>query len=423
MYNKTVLDNGLKIVSYDMPHMKSVALGLWLSAGGRYEIEKEAGISHFIEHLLFKGTTNRSGKEIKEAIEGVGGNLNAFTSEEFTCYLVKIVEKYFKLSLEVLSDMVLNPLFKEEDIEKERMVILEEIRMYLDLPMQHVHQLLSELLWPNQPLGRNLAGTFETMASIKRENILAYHQQMYYPRRLIVAVAGPVKHKVIVEAVRDIFSKVKSKSPVGFSKAVEKQDRPMSNLFFKTTEQSHISLGFHALSRIHPDHYGLSLLHIILGANMSSRLFQEVREKRGLAYEIGSALRRYQDTGIFAVNAGVDNKKVCQAIKVILDEIKKVTAKLVLGKEFTRSKEFYIGQLKIALEDTMDHMLWVGENETSLNRVITLEEMIKKVKKVKIEDLKRIAQAIFKNNNLNLALIGPVEDKDKSEIEKTLNNF
>jgi predicted Zn-dependent peptidase len=224
------------------------------------------------------------------------------------------------------------------------------------------------------------------MANIKRENILAYHQQMYHPAQLIVAVAGPVKHKMIVEAVRDIFFKVSSKSPAVFSKAVEKQNKPMSNLFFKSTEQSHISLGFHALSRSHPDYYGLSLLHIILGANMSSRLFQEVREKRGLAYEIGSAVRRYQDTGIFAVNAGVDNKKVCQAIEVILEEIKKVTSKLVLEKEFSRAKEFYLGQLKLALEDTMDHMLWVGENESSLNRVITMEEVIKKIKKVKIED-------------------------------------
>lgn len=406
-----------------MPHMESVALGLWISAGGRYETEDKIGISHFIEHLLFKGSKNRSGKQIKETIEGVGGSLNAFTAEEFTCYLVKIVEKYFKLSLEVLSDMLLNPLFKEEDIEKERLVILEEIRMYLDLPMQYVHQLLSELLWPNQPLGRNLAGTPETVANIKRENIIAYHQQFYHPGQIVVAVAGPIKHNIIEKEVSPIFSKVKAKTAADFLPAREKQNKPQSNLFFKKTEQSHISLGFHALSRKHPDQYGLSLLHIILGANMSSRLFQEVREKRGLAYEIGSAFRRYQDTGIFAVNAGVDNRKVSEAIKVILEEIKKVKINLVAKKEFIRAKEFYMGQLKIALEDTMDHMLWVGEHELNLNRILKVEEVIQKIKKVKIEDLKRIAQEIFKNSNLNLALIGPIEDKNKSEIEQTLNDF
>lgn len=423
MHNKTVLDNGLRVVTYHMPHMESTALGLWVLAGGRYEEETQSGISHFIEHLLFKGTSNRTGKEIKEAIEGVGGSLNAFTSEEFTCYLIKIVEKYFKLSLDVLSDMVLNPLFKSEDIEKERLVILEEIRMYLDLPMQHVHQLLSELLWPNQPLGRNLSGTKQTIASIRREDILNYHQKMYHPSSLVVAASGPLEHKIIVEGVKEIFSQVKPKVTPQFKKAEEKQDKPRSNLFFKPTEQSHISLGFHALSRLHPDYYGLNLLHIILGANMSSRLFQEVRENRGLAYEIGSAVRRYQDTGIFAVNAGVDNKKAPEAIKVILDELKKITLELVLEKEFLRAKEFYIGQMKIALEDTMDRMLWSGENEISLNREVTIEEVIQKINQVRIEDILRLARDIFRNNNLNLALIGPVEDKDKREIEKTLTSF
>lgn len=423
MYHKTVLSNGLRVINCHMPHMESVAFGLWLCAGGRYETEDRIGISHFIEHLVFKGSKHRSGQEIKEAIEGVGGSLNAFTSEEFTCYLVKIVEKYFKLSLEVISDMVLSPLFKEEDIEKERLVILEEIRMYLDLPMQHVHQLLNELLWPHQPLGRNLAGTPESMSGIKRENIVDYHQRLYHPGCMAVVVAGPVEHNVILEAVKHIFSKFESRPLTKFSPAREKQGKPQSNLFFKKTEQSHISLGFHAFSRVHPDKYGLSLLHIILGANMSSRLFQEVREKRGLAYEIGSALRRYQDTGAFVVNAGVDNSKAPEAIKVILDEINKVKISLVSEKEFTRAKEFYLGQLKIALEDTLDRMLWLGENELGLNKVLKLEEIIQQVKKVKIEDLKRIAETIFRNSNLNLALIGPIEDKDKGSIEKGINDF
>ncbi len=423
MYHKTALDNGIKIVDCYMPHMESVALGLWVSAGGRHERQDNSGVSHFIEHLLFKGTKNRSGQEIKEAIEGVGGALNAFTAEEVTCYFVKVVEKYFKLSLEVLSDMLVNPLFNQEDIEKERLVILEEIRMYLDLPMQHVHQLLYELLWPNQPLGRNLAGTPESMQAMKRDDIINYHQSLYHPARIVIAVAGPVKHDLIVKSVKDIFSKVQGRSLNNFPPVVEKQEKPNSNLFFKQTEQSHISLGFHSFSRTHPDQYGLALLHIILGANMSSRLFQEVREKRGLAYEIGSAVKRYQDTGLFAVHAGVDNRKVREAIKVILDEIKKVKVNLVSKTEFSRAKEFYIGQLKMALEDTLDHMFWLGEHEISLNKIIKLEEVVEKVRKVKIEDIKRIAQEIFTNNNLNLALIGPVEDKDKGQIEETLTDF
>jgi len=420
-YKKIELDNGLKIACLPMPKMKSISLGIWINAGGRYEEEKLSGISHFLEHLVFRGTEKRSARQIKEAIEGVGGTLNAFTAEEFTCYFVKIPYQYLELSLDVLSDLVLSARLEKEDMEKERMVILEEIKMYKDLPMHYVQELLGGLLWPGHPLGKFLCGTFESISQMKREDIISYRDRFYQPQHMNVIACGAIKTDDFIKIAKRYFSSLKKGEKITFSKVEIKQDKVQTNFLEKDTEQTHISLGVHGLPRAHRDRFALTLLHIILGANMSSRLFEEVREKRGLAYEIGTQIKRFQDTGAFVVNAGVEHKKASEAIKVIIQELIKIKNEPVDKSEFKRAKEYFIGQFLLALEETMEHMLWLGENVTALNKVYTPEEILKELDKTKIEDIQRVANDLFKNEHLNLALIGPISDKDRREIEKNLS--
>ncbi|MCK4325126.1 insulinase family protein, partial [bacterium] len=374
------------------------------------------GISHFLEHLLFKGTKKRSCRQIKESIEGVGGGLNGFTAEEITCYLAKVLSKHLPLALDVLSDMVLNPLLKEEDVEKERMVIVEEIKMYEDLPSSYVHALFDELLWPDQPLGFMIAGRQEVIGTMSRDEILNYKNLLYNPSNLVVAVAGKLKHERVVEEAKKAFGGLPRRQRNRFSKVQEKQSKPRMKLKSKDTEQTHLCLGGKALPLDHPDKYVLAILNVILGGNMSSRLFNEVREKRGLAYEIRSSIARFQDTGALVVSAGVDNRKVTETIKVILKELKKFKEKEVSKKELRQAKEFSTGQLLLGLEDTTNYMHWLGENKLCLGRVPRAEEVLKKLKKVTAQDLQRIAKRFFTNENLNLALIGPL--KEEKEIEK-----
>ncbi len=413
MYKKTRLGNGLRIITHRMPKMQSVALGIWIKVGGRYESAKNKGISHYLEHLVFKGSKNYSCRKIKESIEGVGGSLNGFTSEEATCYLVKLPSRYLDLALDILSSMVINPLLSSDDIVKERTVILEEIKMHKDVPQSYVYELLDELLWPNHPLGMSITGTSESVSRIKREDLVSFKEQYYVPSNIVVSAAGLLGHDKFSAKAEKVFAHLKENDSDKFCAVKETQLKPQLKLFYKDTEQTHLTLGFHSFKRDHPLKHALGLLHVILGANMSSRLFNEVREKRGLAYEIGTQVRLFQDTGAFIVHAGIDNQKVNNAIKLILEELKKIKNKLVGLNEFKRSKEFYLGQLMLALEDTLDHMLWIGEPTASLDKTYTLNDIIKEVNKVRREDIQKAARYIFKEKSLNLALIGPLKDNQE----------
>jgi len=395
-----------------MPEMKSVALGLWIRVGGRHENQENKGISHYLEHLLFKGSKKYSCRQIKEAIEGVGGSLNGFTTEETTCYLAKLPSRHLDSALEILSDMVINPALLQEDIEKERTVILEEIKMYRDLPQSYVYDLLDELLWPGQVLGMSIIGSSETVSRINRQELDAYKRKNYTPLNIVVSAAGLLDHERLVKRVKNFFRPLKDKTINNFSPVKEEQIRPQLKILPKDTAQTHLALGFHGFKRDHPLRHPLGLLHVILGANMSSRLFNEVREKRGLAYEIGTQVKRFHDTGAFVVHAGIDNHKVEDAIKLILEELTKIKEQPVTEDEFKRAKEFYLGQLMLALEDTFDHMLWIGESTVSLDKTYTLDEIIKEVNLVKRQDIRRVAQDIFREKNLNLALIGPLNGQE-----------
>lgn len=420
MYKKFTLDNGLRIAAHRMSGMRSAAVGVWIKAGGRYENSRGKGASHFIEHLLFKGSTKYSCRKIKEAIEGVGGSLNGFTSEELTCYLIKAPASYLNLALDILSDMVINPLFLASEIEKERTVILEEIKMYKDLPQSHVHEILDELLWPGQPLGLSIAGSMESVAGLGRADLLSFKKEHYSAANIVVSAAGLLEPQALAARVEKNFSRLPVQKANRFSAAVCSQRKPQLRILNKPTEQSHLALGFHGLRRDHPLKHALALLHIILGANMSSRLFNEVREKRGLAYEIGTQARFFQDTGAFLVHAGIDNRKVGPAIEVILEELSKIRDDLVTDGEFKRAKEFYLGQLMLALEDTLDHMLWIGESTAALGRTYALEEIVREVRRLSRADVRQAARLIFKEEALNLALIGPLEGQQQA-LRKRLN--
>lgn len=419
-YQLTRLENGLRVLTVPMANRDSAAVAIWVKAGGRYEAKKISGISHFLEHMLFKGTATRSTRQIKEEIEGVGGVLNAFTGEEMTCYFAKLLKQYYPRALDVLSDMVLHSTLPAEELAKERTVILEEIKMYRDVPSHHVHDLMGELLWPDQALGRSLAGTPETVAQMSRAEMLKYKKDFYHHSNILVSVSGDIEHEEVLARVEAIYKTRSIKKPSVFVSAKSEQSKPRTHYFEKATEQTHLVIGLHALPRLHPDRYKLGILHVLLGANMSSRLFEEVREKRGLAYEIKSSISGYQDTGAFTISAGVETKKIVRAVGVIMREFAKVRKSFVKAGELRRAKDYFMSQVSLGMEDTLDHLLWAGEKALCSGELPDKAEIRRKIEAVTFEDIQQISQKIFQTGNLNLALIGPVPEKMQREITKNL---
>lgn len=409
MYKLDHLDNGLMVAIEPMPAMESVAIGMWICAGGRYENKTNNGISHLLEHLLFKGTKKRDMMKIKQEIEGRGGSFNGFTSEEHTCYLVKVLAKEAELGIDILSDMILNPKVAEEEIDKEKGVIIEEINMYKDIPAHYVHENLAEMMWPDQPLGLPLAGTVESITSITRDAIMSYKDTYYNPKNMLLIGAGRMKEDDLVRLSKKYLSGTKGLAASKFETVKLGQAEVRLHLTLKDTEQTHVALGLHAMKRSHPDKHALSLLNIILGANMSSRLFHKVRDELALCYEISSSIRRYDDTGAFVISAGLDDVNLIKALDVILKELADIRIEPVDEDELKRAKEYYKGQLLFALEDTMSHMLWLGEKIISGERDFSVKGILDSIDKVKPDDLMRVASSVFADRNLNLAVIGPIK--------------
>jgi predicted Zn-dependent peptidase len=304
-----------------------------------------------------------------------------------------------------------------EELTKERGVILEEIKMYLDQPSHYVHELIGELMWPNQPIGRPISGSVESVSGMKRSDILDYRDRYYQPKNILVAVAGGIHPEDVVDRVEDCFPKKEPGQASSFERAVVRQTAPATHFLNKDTEQIHFVIGMHALSRYSPHRYKLGLLNVILGANMSSRLFEEVREKRGLAYEIRSGAHFHHDTGAFTVSAGVEAAKAPKAVEVIMRELSKVCKKPVTEKELRRAKDYFISQLYMALEDTLEHMLWVGEYVLGREELPDRDKIRENVEAVTPAQIQEIAQQVFKTSNLNLALIGPAPDKLQKQIK------
>lgn len=417
MYRKSVLKNGLTVVTCSMPSRRSVSLGIWIKTGGRYETRANKGISHVLEHMLFKGSSKYSCRQIKESVEGAGGSLNGFTSEEATCYLVKIPAAKMKMGLDILSDMVLRPSFPRADFIREKAVILEELKMYKDLPQSYVHELLDGLLWPGHPLGMGIIGFEDSLAAMTRDDLREYRSKHYVPENIVVSASGSLEHSGFCRMCGRVFSsaEIKGKEPASYMPVKDTDGAgPAMNLMRKDTEQTHIAMGFRAFPREHKFKYAASLLHIILGANMSSRLFHEVREKRGLAYEIGTQLKRFHDSGAFVVHAGIDNGRAVRAMEVVTAELRRIKRRPVEKAELRRARDYFLGQLTLALEDSMEQMLFSGEAVALGGGIRTYEQIAAGIMKVSAGDIKTAAKEIFTLDKLRFAAIGAAVDDERS---------
>lgn len=406
----STLPGNLTLVTKEMPHMESVSIGLWVGVGSRYENGRNNGISHFLEHLLFKGTSSRSQKQITRAIEGVGGSLNGFTAEECTCYLAKVGSRHWRRALDVLMEMYLEPALKPVDIEKEKGVILQEINMYRDSPSHYVNELLGDVLWPDQPLGFMIIGTPVSVASLGRSDFTAYMRRSYAWKNTVLAVAGKIGRE---EAEREaakytgVNSRVKR---IAMEKATTSYRTPRVRVESRETEQTHLAMGMRAFGRLHPDRYALKLLSVILGENMSSRLFQQIRERHGLAYAISTSVSLYKDAGAVLLSAGMRNEKMKKAATLIVGELRRLKEQRVGERELDRAREYCMMQLLLSQEKTMNSMLWLGESLLCLGKVRRIDEVVNDLKAVTTEDIKRVAGVVFRPGRFALAAIGPAVD-------------
>jgi len=422
MYNKAVLDNGLRVITSTMPHSRSVCLAILIGAGSCYESEEEAGISHFAEHLFFKGTQRRpTSKEITQDIEGVGGIINAGTDKELTIFWCKVAKPHFPIALDVLSDLLLNSLFDSKEIEQERRIISEEINMNLDLPQQRISMLIDELLWPEQPLGREVIGYKETVSSITRGQLLNYVARRYMPNNTVLSIAGNIQHEEAVAQIESLFGKWASGELITGYITDDKQTEARLRIEPKDIEQAHLCLAVHGFSRSHPQRFTLDLLNTVLGGGMSSRLFTEIREHRGLAYDIHSYAEHFLKSGSFAIYAGVDPQKIETAVAAILEEISQIKQGIT-ATELTRAKELSKGRLYLRFEDSQNVALWYGGQEILTQQILDIDDVISIVDAITIDELKGVAEEIITDSGLNLAVTGPVK-KDNLIKEKPLRQL
>ena len=408
MYQKMVLDNGLRIVSSAMPHTRSVCICIFIGTGSRYEMAEQAGLSHFVEHLCFKGTERRpTAKELSETIDGVGGILNGGTDKELTVYWAKVARTHFLLALDLLGDMLRNSKFDPVDMENERKVIIEELNMCMDSPQSRVDMLIDEVIWPAQPLGRDVAGSKETVAAIDRNMLLDYLSTHYLPSNTVVGVAGDISHNEVVDAVMSVLGDWPDGVPGSWVPADNGQDASRLVVEPRKMEQAHLCLAVRGISHMHPDRFILDLLNLILGEGMSSRLFLEIRERRGLAYEIHSHVSHFHDSGSVNICAGVDPKRVEDAIEAILMELVKLREDQVSEAEVIKAKELGKGRLMLRMEDTRNVTGWIGGQELLMGHIHTVDEVTSILDAVTASDLQRVARELFVTNKLCLALVGP----------------
>ncbi len=408
------LPNNLKVLSSQLPGTKSVTVLILVGTGSRYEDKKTNGAAHFAEHMFFKGTKKRpTALDISTLIDGIGGEFNAFTSKEYTGYFVKASAKYTDLVLEILGDMLMHSKFEQEEISRERGVIFEELRMYLDTPIRYIHDLYEQLLYGDQPLGWDIIGTIDSLKEINRPVFLRFKEAYYNPENMLVSIAGGVSHTDTEDITNKYLGKLKHNKTANFAKVKISQNRPAVKIGTKSTEQAHLSLGVRGYRRGHKNHYVMAVLNAILGTSMSSRLFIQLRERRGLAYYVRSGYEEYYDTGGFGATAGVPPGKIDEAIKVVLDEFGKLATEKVGEKELKKSKEHLKGRLVLELEDSREVAMMFGLQQLLEGRVRTLGEIFENLDSVTAEQIMAAAKEVFINKNLNLAVIGPYKDEGK----------
>lgn len=407
MHKLTRLDNGLRIVTSSIPNTYSVCVALFVGAGSRYESDAEAGVSHFLEHILFKGSERwPTSRELSEVIEGVGGILNGGTDKELTIYWTKVARLHFPLAVDLLADMLLYPRFRLDDVEKERQVIIEEINMSRDSPSQLVDLLIDEVLWPQQALGRDVGGTRETVGSFTRQDLVNYRARQYLPTNTVISVAGDVEHDEVVERMGRHFASWGKGEPQHLYPAQDNQTSPRIKVENKETEQVNFCLALKGISASHPQRFTLGLLNVILGEGMSSRLFLEIREKRGLAYEVHSYPQFFLDAGSLVVYAGVDPQKVEAAVQAILDELAKLKDPIP-ESEIVKAREFFKGRMLLRMEDTRSVSGFLGGQLLLSGRILTIDEIIARIDAVTAEDLRDVASKIIVTPKLNMAAVGP----------------
>jgi len=412
MHIKETLPNGIRIVTEEINSVHSASIGIWAKTGSRYENDQHHGISHFVEHMLFKGTSNRSARKIAEELEAIGGSLNAFTAKEYTCYYAKVLAENLDIAIDVLADMYFNSLFELKEIEKEKNVIIEEIKMYEDSPDELVHDLFANAIWPNHPLGRPIIGTIGSLKKIYCSDLLAYCRDHYTANNTVIAVAGNIDHKNVVDQISSNFGNMavsingkESSPPISEATVLMEQ---------KDLEQLQICLGGPGLAQDDDDIYVLNVLNNVLGGGLSSRLFQEIREERGLAYSVYSYQTAYRDSGLFTVYAGTSPDNLESVLRLVVKELLELASKGTTEEELTRTKQQLKGNLLLSLENVNNRMMRLGKTEICFDRVINIEEILKKIADVNMEAVKSLAERLFVIDNLTFTSIGPVTMKDLS---------
>ncbi len=415
MYQKMTLNNGLRLVTATMPHTCSVSICFFIGVGSRYETEAQAGISHFIEHLNFRGTPKRTtSKEISAAIEGVGGILNAGTDKELTLYWCKVAQPHFSLALDVMVDMLLNSKLDPVDMERERQVIIEQINMTIDSPSQQANLLIDKLLWHGHPLGRDVAGSKESMAAITRDMILDYLRSQYTPDNTVVAIAGNIKHEEVVTSVNQAVANWTNQQPHLGYLPYEEQENPRLQIKRRDTEQVHLCLGLPGLPLLHPKRFTLDLLNVILGEGMSSRLFTEIRDRLGLAYSIHSYVDHFLDSGSVIISAGVESKNLPVVIKAVLEQLWQLKEPIPESELF-KAKELSKGRLLLRMEDTRSVAGWIGGQEILMGRILTVDDVVSIIDAITVDELKELAQELLVGDYLRLAVVGPVAEGEPLE--------
>lgn len=414
MIQTVQLENGVQILTEDVPHVRSVAVGVWIDIGSRDEWPAVTGISHFIEHMLFKGTEHRTAKEIAEALDAVGGQLNAFTTKEYTCYYARVLDEHFDLAVDILFDMLFGSRFAPAELDRERGVIMEEIKMYEDAPDELVHDVFATALWQGHALGRPIIGSAAVIAGLSREDILAYYRRYYVPGNLVVSVAGNIDHQTVGEKLSRIFEDLKG--PESTRSLVRPAPHQGITCRNKDIEQVHLCVGVPGLPLDHDRIYVCQLVNTILGGGLSSRLFQEIREQRGLAYSIFSYHSSYRDTGLLGIYAGLSKENVGPVMELVFKEIAGLRQNGVSTEELRRAKDQLKGNLLLSLESVSTRMSRLGKSQLYLGRVVAPEDVVAKVNQVTAEDIVALAGEMLQPELFAMASVGPWDDPRTLEV-------
>jgi predicted Zn-dependent peptidase len=409
MHKKTTLSNGLRVVTGELPHTRSATVSVYVGAGSRYELDPEAGLSHFLEHMLFKGASRRpTAREISEAIESIGGMHNAATDREVTVYYAKVPHTAALETIDILADMVREPVMDGAELEKERSVILEELATVEDSPGELAGILIDETLWPNQPLGRNVGGTVESVQTLPLAAVNTYLRAQYVPSNMVLVVAGNVSHHRVVEAAERWLGDMPAAAPGAWHPLEERTGSPRVAIREKATEQAHICIAYPSVSLDHPDRYAVDLLSTLLGEGMSSRLFLELREERALVYDVHSYPSEFRDAGSFTIYAGCDPENARVTIEATLEETAKLLANVPLS-EFEKSKSMARGRIQLRMEDTRSVAGWLGSQELLTDTILSVDDVVDRINSVTLDDVLRVGRDILRPERAALAAVGPFE--------------